>query len=80
MGDLGFVFRAFWITRYGRRVFFLLGIDGALLFGGEEQSEQVVQQSVSQQNEVGRQETAEIVIITWRHNKVFMRKVLIQPG
>lgn len=33
--------------------FVLLGIDGALLFGGEEQSEQVVQQSVSQQDEVG---------------------------
>lgn len=33
--------------------FVLLGVDGALLFGGEEQPEQVVQQSVSQQDEVG---------------------------
>lgn len=48
----------------------LLGIHGALLFGGEEQPEQVVQKSVSQQNEVGRQETAKIVIITWRHETV----------
>ena len=31
----------------------LLGVDGALLFGGEEQSEQVVQQAVPQQDEVG---------------------------
>ncbi len=52
MGDLGSLF--------------LLGIDGAFLFGGEEQSEQVVQQSVSQQNEIRRQQTAKIIIITWR--------------
>lgn len=31
----------------------LLGIDGALLFGGEEQFEQDVEQSVPQQNEAG---------------------------
>lgn len=54
--------------------FVLLGINGALFFGGEEQAEQVVQKSVSQQNEAGRQETAKIIIITWRHKTVFTRK------
>lgn len=54
--------------------FVLLGVDGALFFGGEEQPEQVVQKSVSQQDEVGRQETAKIIISTWRHETVFTRK------
>lgn len=44
--------------------FVLLGINGALLLGGEEQPKQVVQQSISQQNEAGRQETPKIIIIT----------------
>lgn len=60
-----------------KRTFILLGINGALLFGGEEQSEQVVQQSVSQQNEVGRQKTAKIILSTWRHKETIKSAIHI---
>lgn len=48
----------------------LLGTNGTFFFGGEKQSEQVIQQSIPQQNEVGWQETTKIIVITWtQHDK-----------
>lgn len=48
----------------------LLGTDGTFFFGGEKQFEQVIQQSIPQQNEVGGQEPTKIIVITWtRHDK-----------
>lgn len=46
----------------------LLGTDGTFFFGGEKQSEQVIQQSIPQQNEVGWQETTKVIVITWTHH------------
>lgn len=46
----------------------LLGTDGTFFFGGEKQSEQVIQQSIPQQNEVGWQEPTKIIVITWTHH------------
>lgn len=48
----------------------LLGVDGALFFGDEEQPEQVVQKSVSQQDDVGRHEAPEIIVVAWAHDSV----------
>lgn len=52
----------------------LLCIDCALLFSDEEQAEQVVQQTIPQQNQAGRQEAAKVIVIPWRGGKRFLEE------
>ncbi|TNN47109.1 hypothetical protein EYF80_042675 [Liparis tanakae] len=47
-----------------------LGVDGALLLGGEEQPQQVVQQPVPQQDEARRQEATEVLVVAWETTRM----------